>query len=52
MNKASGRITEYTDDMSTAPVPTKENNRSARVSKNIVPDPEWFNGDRAKFEDW
>ena len=37
--------------MSTAPVLIQENNRQAGVPKNIVPDPEWFNGDRTKFED-
>jgi len=52
MNKASGRITEYTDDMSTIPVPTQENNRQAGVPKNMVPNPEWFDGDRMKFKDW
>jgi len=51
MNKASGRITEYTDNMSTAPVPIQENNRQARVPKNMIPDPEWFDGDKTKFED-
>jgi len=22
------------------------------MPKNMVPDPEWFNGDQIKFEDW
>ena len=36
--------------MLTAPV--NENNIQAELPKNMVPDPEWFNGDRTKFEDW
>ena len=52
MNEASGRMTKYTDKMLTAPVPTQENNKQAGMSKNIVLDPEWFNRDRTKFENW
>jgi len=41
--------------MSVAPasaaVATSENVQ-AGLLKNMVPDPEWFNGDRMKFEDW
>jgi len=51
MNKASGRTIEYTDNMSTAPVPIQENNGQAGVPKNMVSDPGWFNGDRMKFKD-
>ena len=51
-NEASERITEYTDKMSTAPVPTQENNEQTGVPKNIVLDLGWFNKDRTKFEDW
>jgi len=36
--------------MSIAPV--NENNVQIGLPKNIVPDPEWFNRDRMKFEDW
>ena len=38
--------------MSTAPVPTQENNEQTGVPKNIVLDLGWFNKDRTKFEDW
>ena len=38
--------------MSTALIFTQENNKQARVPKNMVPDPGWFNKDRAKFKDW
>jgi len=51
MNKASARITEYMNDISTTPVPIQENNGQARMPKNMVPDLGWFNGDRMKFED-
>jgi len=27
-------------------------NVQAGLPKNMVPDPEWFDGDRTKFEDW
>ena len=52
MNEALGRIIEYTDNMSVAPVPMQESKGQAGVPKNMVPNPEWFNGDRMKFEDW
>jgi len=52
MNKASERMTEYTNNMSTVLVPTQENNRQARVPKNMVSDPGWFNENRTKFKDW
>jgi len=52
MNEASGRMIEYTDKMLTVPVLTQENNRQARVPKNIVLDPGWFNRNRTKFKDW
>jgi len=28
------------------------NNGQAVILKSMVPDPEWFNGDKTKFEDW
>ena len=31
---------------------TINNNIQAVIPKSMVPDPEWFNGDRTKFEDW
>jgi len=41
--------------MSAAPATmaeTSQENRQARLPKNMVPDPGWFDGDRTKFEDW
>ena len=39
--------------MSTAPVPTPMiNNKQATMPKSMVPDPEWFDGNRTKFKDW
>jgi len=42
-----------TEEISTAPVPavTVNENRQAGMPKNMVLDPEWFDGDRTKFED-
>ena len=37
--------------MSVIPVPAiVNNNKQAVMPKNMVLDPEWFNGDRMKFE--
>ena len=44
-----------TEDMSVAPAPaaaTVSENVQAGLLKNMVPDPEWFDSDRLKFEDW
>jgi len=41
--------------MSVAPVPmaaTSQENIQARLPKNMVLDPGWFDNDRMKFEDW
>ena len=47
---------EQTDiEMSIAPATTAaavSENIQAGLPKNIVPDPEWFDGDQSKFEDW
>ena len=55
-DKTSNETSERTDtEMSTAPAPMAieiSKNVSAGMSKNMVPDPGWFNGDRTKFEDW
>jgi len=37
--------------MLTAPAPTI-NNEQAIMPKSMVPDLEWFDGNRMKFEDW
>jgi len=36
--------------MLTVPVTTVHNENI--LTKSIVPDPGWFDGDRTKFEDW
>ena len=38
--------------MSTAPAMTPAVNKLVGMPRSIVPDPEWFDGDRTKFEDW
>ena len=47
---------EPTDiEMSVAPVPVAaavSKNVQAGLPKNMVLDPEWFDGDQSKFEDW
>jgi len=47
---------EQTDiKMLVAPAPvvvTSQENVQARLPKNIVLDPEWYDGDQMKFEDW
>ena len=52
IKEASERMTEYTDEMLTVPVPIQENNGQAGVPKNMVPDSRWFDRNRTKFEDW
>ena len=42
-------------EMSVAPAPTAtavSENVQAGLPKNMVPDPEWFDSDQSKFEDW
>jgi len=44
-----------TEEISVAPAPAavgNSKNVQAELSKNMVPDPGWFDGDRTKFEDW
>jgi len=43
-----------TEEMSTASAPavTVNENRQARMPKNMVLDLGWFDGDQTKFEDW
>ena len=40
------------DKMLTALVPVNKNNEQIGLSKNIVSDLEWSDGNRIKFEDW
>ena len=53
-NKTSDETIEQLDEaMSVAPVSvTTNNNKQAVILKSMVPDPEWFDGNRTKFEDW
>jgi len=44
-----------TEEMSIAPglaAVADSENVQVGLSKNMVPDPGWFDGDRTKFEDW
>ena len=47
--KSTKLATPETDEMLTAPVPAVYNKNV--LTKNMVPDPEWFDEDRTKFED-
>jgi len=55
-NEASNETSERTDtEMSTEPAPMAieiSENVTAGMPKNMVSDPEWFDGDRTKFKDW
>jgi len=42
--------TETIDETSIAPVPAVQNEQVV-MPKSMVPDPEWFNRNRTKFED-
>ena len=50
LNKSTEPATLETDKMSTAPAPAVYNENIP--TKTMVPDPEWFDGDKTKFEDW
>jgi len=50
LNQSTEPATPKTEEMLTAPVPAVYNKNIP--IKNIVPDLEWFDGDRTKFEDW
>ena len=53
MNKASEEMNEQLDkEISVVLAPVMINNEQAVMPKSIVPDPEWFDGNRTKFEDW
>jgi len=51
-NEALRRTIEYTNKMLTVLVQIQENNGQARVLKNIVLNPGWFDEDRTKFKNW
>ena len=50
--EASTNYEQMDTEMSTAPAATPAVNKSAGMPKSMVLDPEWFDGDRMKFEDW
>jgi len=56
MEEASDEYEQTTmEDISVAPAPaaaTVSENIQAGLPKNMVLDPEWFDGDQSKFEDW
>ena len=49
-NRSTEPATLETDRMSTALAPAVYNKNA--LTKAMVPDLGWFNGDRTKFEDW
>ena len=53
MNRALEETYKQLDEeISTVPAPaTTNDNRQAAMPKSIVLDPEWFDGDRTRFED-
>ena len=53
VNEETSTNYKLTDtEISTAPAATSAVNESAGIPKSMVPDPEWFDGDQTKFEDW
>ena len=54
--KASSKYEQTTtEEMSVVPAPVAaevSENIQTGLPKNMVSDPEWFDGDRMKFEDW
>jgi len=53
--EASSKYKQIGMEMSAAPIPTaiaNSKNIQARMLKNMVSDPGWFDGDQMKFEDW
>jgi len=55
IEEASSKYKQTTiEEMSVAPAPVavaNSKNIQAGIPKNIVPDLEWFNGDKTKFKD-
>ena len=55
MEEASTSDEQTDTEISVAPAMmagTSQENGQAGLPKNMVPDPEWFDGDWMKFEDW
>jgi len=53
MEEASSNYKQMDTEMSVVPAPAAiSENVQAGMPKNMVSDPEWFDGDQIKFEDW
>jgi len=53
LNKSTEPATSETEEMLTVPVPAVYNkNTQTMMLKSMIPDPEWFDGNKTKFEDW
>ena len=51
--EASSKYKQMDTEMSTAlALAISNKNVQARIPKNIILNPEWFDSDRMKFEDW
>ena len=50
--EASMNDKQMDTEMSTAPIATPAVNELAGMPRNIVLDPEWFDGDQMKSKDW
>jgi len=52
-NRSTEPAAPETEEMLIVPVPAVYNkNIQTTTPKSMVPDTEWFNGDRTKFENW
>ena len=51
-NRSTEPATPETDRMSAALAPAPVVYNESVLTKTMVPDPGWFDGDRTKFEDW
>ena len=51
INEEASSNKQTDTEMSTAPAATPAVNESAGMPRSMVPDPEWFDSDRMKFED-
>ena len=52
-NKSIEPATSETEEMLTVPAPAVYNkNIQTMIPKSMVPDPEWFDRNKTKFEDW
>ena len=51
IEEASSKDEQTSTEISTAPAVNNENTQ-VEISRNMVPDPGWFDSDWTKFEDW